>query len=168
MLSAQSVAFCNPPDRYANRVSFKPQPTSVIEGPRDCSIADVLEILGDRWSLLIVRECGYGNRRFNEIQRHTGAPRNILASRLKRMQDVGILHRQIYSEHPQRYEYSLTNSGEELFPILLAFREWGEQQLHGGEPPVNPVWHKCGAELQVETVCGHCHEVVRAEDLHYR
>ena len=149
-------------------MSFKSQPAPLTEGPRQCSIADALEILGDRWSLLIVRECGYGNRRFNEIQRHTGAPRNILASRLKRMQDAGILHREIYSKHPQRYEYSLTDSGEELFPVLLAFREWGEQRLHAGQPPVNPVWHKCGAELEVETVCGRCREVVRAEDLHYR
>jgi DNA-binding HxlR family transcriptional regulator len=140
----------------------------VSEGPRECSIADALEILGDRWSLLIVRECGYGNRRFNEIQRHTGAPRNILASRLKRMQDAGILRRELYSEHPQRYEYFLTDSGEELFPILLAFREWGERQLHPDHSPVNPVWHRCGAELEVETVCSHCHEVVRPEDLHYR
>jgi DNA-binding HxlR family transcriptional regulator len=149
-------------------VSSKSQPTPVIDAPRQCSIADALEILGDRWSLLIVRECGYGNRRFNEIQRHTGAPRNILTSRLKRMRDAGILRRELYSEHPQRYEYSLTHSGEELFPILLAFREWGEQQLHAGQPAVNPVWHKCGAELAVETVCSHCHEVVRPEDLHYR
>jgi hypothetical protein len=63
---------------------------------------------------------------------------------------------------PERssHEYFLTNSDEEPFPILLAFREWGEQQLHAGEPPVNPVWHKCGAELEVETVCGHCREIV--------
>lgn len=140
----------------------------MTEGARQCSIADALEILGDRWSLLIVRECGYGNRRFNEIQLHTGAPRNILTSRLKRMQDAGILRREIYSDHPPRYEYSLTDSGEELFPVLLAFREWGERQLHAGETPVNPVWHKCGAELHVETVCTHCRETVRAEDLHYR
>jgi DNA-binding HxlR family transcriptional regulator len=148
-------------------VSFKTQPTPPVSAPRQCSIADALEILGDRWSLLIVRECGYGNRRFNEIQRHTGAPRNILASRLKRMEDVGILHPEIYSEHPRRHEYSLTDSGKELFPILLAFREWGEERLHAGEPAVNPVWHKCGAELRVETVCSHCHEVVQAEDLQY-
>jgi DNA-binding HxlR family transcriptional regulator len=149
-------------------VSSKSQPTTGTEGPRACSIADALDILGDRWSLLIVRECGYGNSRFNEIQRHTGAPRNILASRLKRMQDAGILRRALYSEHPQRYEYSLTESGEELFPVLLAFREWGERQLHAGKAPTNPVWHKCGAELEAQTVCGHCREVVRAEDLHYR
>lgn len=167
-VSAESVVFCNRLARYASGVSFESQPALVTEGPRQCSIADALEILGDRWSLLIVRECAYGTRRFNDIQRHTGAPRNILASRLKRMQAAGILHRELYSEHPRRYEYSLTNSGKELFPILLALRQWGEQQLHAGEPPVNPVWHECGAELDVETVCQHCRKVVRAEDLHYR
>ncbi len=130
-----------------------------------CSIADALEILGDRWSLLVVRECSYGVHRFTEIQRNTGAATDILTSRLKRLEAVGILRREQYSERPVRHEYFLTAAGEELFPILLSLREWGERQLHPGEAPANPVWHKCGVELHVETVCQACREVVVPGDL---
>ena len=137
-------------------------------GPRACSIADALEILGDRWSLLVVRECGYGVHRFTDIQRNTGAATDILASRLKRLEAAGILRREPYSARPVRHEYFLTDAGRELFPILLALREWGERQLHPGADPVNPVWHACGAALHVETVCQACRDVVTPADLRYR
>jgi DNA-binding HxlR family transcriptional regulator len=138
-----------------------------VAGPRACSIADALEILGDRWSLLVVRECGYGVHRFSEIQRNTGAATDILTTRFKRLEAVGILRRELYSERPPRYEYFLTQAGDELLPILLNLREWGERQLHPGEATVNPVWHDCGAELHVETVCAACHKVVTPADLRY-
>jgi DNA-binding HxlR family transcriptional regulator len=147
-------------------MSLKSRPTTE-GGPRECSIADALGILGDRWALLVVRECGYGTHRFNEIQRNTGAPRDILANRLKRLEAAGIVRREQYSEHPPRHEYLLTESGEELLPVLLALREWGERRLHEGEQPVNPVWHSCGAELHVESVCSTCRETIRPEDLRY-
>jgi DNA-binding HxlR family transcriptional regulator len=136
-------------------------------GPRACSIAGALEILGDRWSLLVVRECSYGVHRFNDIQRSTGAATDILTSRLKRLEAAGILRREPYSSRPVRHEYFLTRAGEELFPILLALREWGQRQLHPDTAPVNPVWHNCGAELHVETVCEACREVVTPADLRY-
>ena len=137
-------------------------------GPRACSIADALEILGDRWSLLVVRECSYGVHRFNDIQRNTGAATDILTSRLKRLEAAGILRREPYSSRPVRHEYFLTKPGEELFPVLLALREWGQRQLHPDTAPVNPVWHSCGAELHVQTVCEACREVVTPTDLRYR
>lgn len=137
-------------------------------GPRACSIADALEIVGDRWSLLIARECSYGVHRFSDIQRNTGAASDILASRLRRLETAGILRRERYSSRPIRHEYFLTGAGKELFPILLALREWGERQLHPGQDPLNPVWHSCGAELHVETVCLACRDVVRPQDLRYR
>ena len=137
-------------------------------GPRACSIADALEILGDRWSLLVVRECSYGVHRFNDIQRNTGAATDILTSRLKRLEAIRILRREPYSSRPVRHEYFLTESGQELFPILLSLRDWGQRRLHPDTDPVNPVWHHCGAELHVETVCQACHEVVTPADLRYR
>ena len=137
-------------------------------GPRACSIADALEILGDRWSLLVVRECSYGVHRFSEMQRNTGAATDILTSRLKRLEAAGILRREPYSSRPVRHEYFLTEAGQELFPVLLGLREWGERRLHPDTAPVNPVWHNCGAELHVETVCQACREVVVPEDLRYR
>lgn len=149
-------------------MTWESQPTAGTEGrPRICSIADALEILGDRWSLLVVRECSYGVHRFNDIRRNTGAATDILTSRLKRLEAVGILRREPYSSSPVRYEYFLTRAGEELFPILLGLREWGERQLHPDEAPVNPAWHKCGAELHVETVCQACRDVINPDDLRY-
>lgn len=136
-----------------------------------CSIADALEILGDRWSLLVVRECGYGVHRFNDIQRNTGAATDIVTSRLKRLERLeaaGISRREPYSLRPMRYEYFLTEAGKELFPILLSLREWGQRQLHPDTDPVSPAWHACGAELHVETVCAACREVVNPADLRYR
>lgn len=81
---------------------------------------------------------------------------------------MGILRREPYSSRPVRHEYFLTKAGEELFPILLGLREWGERQLHPDAAPLNPVWHNCGAELHVETVCQACRDVVTPEDLRYR
>jgi DNA-binding HxlR family transcriptional regulator len=103
--------------------------------------------------------------RFNDIQRNTGAATDILTTRLKRLEAAGILRRERYSERPARHEYFLTEPGRELFPILLALREWGERRLHPGVAPVNPVWHDCGAELHVETVCHACRKVVTPQDL---
>jgi DNA-binding HxlR family transcriptional regulator len=114
-----------------------------------------------------VRECSYGVHRFNDIQRSTGAATDILTSRLKRLEPAGILRREPYSSRPVRHEYFLTRAGEELFPILLALREWGQRQLHLDTAPVNHVWHNCGAELHVETVCEACREVVTPADLRY-
>ena len=150
-------------------MTWKSQPApDAPGGPRSCSIADALEILGDRWSLLVVRECGYGVHRFSDIQRNTGAATDIIASRLKRLEAAGILRREPYSLHPARHEYFLTTAGEELFPVLLALREWGQRQLHPGSDPVNPVWHSCGAELHAETVCRACREAVTPAGLRYR
>ena len=154
---------------YASTVTLEIQPAMEPEGgPRACSIADALEILGDRWSLLVVRECSYGVHRFSDIQRNTGAATDILTSRLKRLEAAGILRRERYSARPVRHQYFLPDAGRELFPVLLALREWGERQLHPGEVPLNPVWHKCGAQLHTETACQACRDVVIPRDLRYR
>jgi HxlR-like helix-turn-helix protein len=93
---------------------------------------------------------------------------HILASRLKRLEAAALLRRERYSSRPVRYEYFLTGAGQELLPILLSLREWGERQQHPDADPLNPVWHDCGAELHVETVCRACREVVRPQELRYR
>jgi DNA-binding HxlR family transcriptional regulator len=130
-----------------------------------CSIADALELLGDRWSLLVVRECSYGVHRFTDIRRNTGAATDVLTNRLKRLEAAGILRREPYLSRPVRHEYFLTESGAELFPILLALREWGERRLHPDTAPVNPVRHDCGADLHVDTVCRACRKIVTPADL---
>jgi DNA-binding HxlR family transcriptional regulator len=107
-------------------VSLDPELTRE-DGARVCAIADALELIGDRWSLLVVRELGFGVRRFTGIQRNTGAPREVLTARLRKLEQVGIVTRRPYSEHPPRYEYDLTPAGQALVPILRSLRAWGEQ-----------------------------------------
>jgi DNA-binding HxlR family transcriptional regulator len=102
--------------------------------PRPCAIADALEVIGERWSLLIVREQFWGNHRFSDIQRATGAPRDILAARLRRLVDAGILEKRAYSERPPRAEYHLTAAGRALSPVLMAIQEWAYANLDDDEP----------------------------------
>jgi DNA-binding HxlR family transcriptional regulator len=97
------------------------------DGTRECPIADALELVGDRWSLLVIREIGFGVRRFTDIQRHTGAPREMLTARLRKLEQAGLIARQPYSEHPPRYDYVLTGPGEELLDVLRSLRRWGER-----------------------------------------
>jgi DNA-binding HxlR family transcriptional regulator len=86
--------------------------------PRICSIADALQLVGERWSLLVIREIGLGARRFNDIRDNTGAPRETLTVRLRKLEDAGVITRRRYLGHPPRDEYLLTEAGEALVPIL--------------------------------------------------
>src|SRR3954453_8343571 len=145
--------------RYIRGMDLKGKPTKRI-----CSVADALAIVGDRYSLLIVREIGYGYVRFEDLAGFTGAPRDVLTTRLRRLEEVGVLERRIYSEHPPRYEYHLTDAGAQLRPIVLALKEWGDQQLNPGAAPVI-FEHTCGAEFHPRTVCAACGEPVGSGEL---
>jgi DNA-binding HxlR family transcriptional regulator len=101
----------------------KPTPLGV---PRICGIADALDVIGDRWALLVLRELGLGVHRFNDIQLNTGAPRDSLATRLRQLQESGLIARRRYSDRPPRDEYVLTEAGTALGPVLAALRVWGE------------------------------------------
>ncbi|WP_436535943.1 winged helix-turn-helix transcriptional regulator [Actinoplanes sp. HUAS TT8] len=95
--------------------------------PRVCSIADALDVVGDRYALLILREIGFGVRRFSDIRGRTGAPRDTLTNRLRDLETAGVIERRRYSEHPPRDEYYFTAAGEAITPVLGALREWGER-----------------------------------------
>jgi DNA-binding HxlR family transcriptional regulator len=131
--------------------------------PRPCSVAAALDILGERWTLLAIREMAYGVHRFDQIAAYTGASRDILANRLRKLEQRGIIERRQYSEHPPRYEYHLTPAGEDLLPVLRALRQWGDRWAV--EAPSILFRHHCGHQLQVDQVCHACGEVVRVEDL---
>jgi DNA-binding HxlR family transcriptional regulator len=94
---------------------------------RPCPVAGALELVGDRWSLLVVREIDLGVHRFTEIQKGTGAPRDRLAARLKALVDAGILRRERYCDAPERFDYHLTDAGRELVPVLRALFVWGDR-----------------------------------------
>jgi DNA-binding HxlR family transcriptional regulator len=98
--------------------------------PRVCSIAEALELVGDRWSLLVLREIGFGVRRFKDIRINTGAPPETLTTRLRQLEEGGVITRQRYSERPPRDEYVLTEAGQDILPVLGALRQWGEK--HAG------------------------------------
>ncbi|WP_019630410.1 winged helix-turn-helix transcriptional regulator [Actinomadura atramentaria] len=123
--------------------------------PRECSIADALQIIGERWSLLIIRELVYGVRRFDGIARNTGGPRDILTARLRKLETAGIVRRELYNERPARYEYHLTDAGRELSDVLAVLMRWGDRHLNPEDPPVRWI-HTCGEVLEPEVVCACC------------
>lgn len=124
-------------------------------GARVCSVTDALALVGDRYSLLVIREISYGCRRFTDLLEQIGCSREALTARLRRLEGVGIIERRRYSERPQRYEYHLTEAGTELRSIVLALKEWGDAHLNRGKEPVIFA-HTCGAEFHARTVCAAC------------
>ncbi|MGP4100916.1 winged helix-turn-helix transcriptional regulator [Nonomuraea sp. KM90] len=132
--------------------------------PRECSIANALAVVGERWSLLALREIFLGVRRFDQIARNTGASRDILTARLRKLEEAGLLERHQYESHPPRYEYVLTEPGQALHSVLLTLMAWGDRYVTEGEPPT--VWaHSCGEVLEPVTVCARCQEPVRPEEM---
>src|SRR6202050_5984258 len=103
--------------------------------PRPCSIARTLDIVGEKWALLAIREVFLGNRRFDEMVRQTGAPRDTLAARLRTLVAAGILERRPYQEHPARFEYHLTAAGRDLYPVIVNLMRWGHQYLPADKGP---------------------------------
>ena len=101
---------------------------------QNCSVARTLEIVGERWSLLIVRDVFLGRRRFDELQESLGISRNVLTERLKRLVDEGVLERVLYQENPPRYEYRLTPKGRDLRVVITALRQWGDTYI-SEKPP---------------------------------
>ncbi len=132
-------------------------------GVRPCSLAAALEILGERWSLLALREMAYGVHTFARIAAYTGASRDILADRLRKLEEAGVVERRLYSEHPPRYEYHLARAGQELFPVMLALREWGDRWAV--DAPAVDFRHSCGRPVEVDLRCGHCEEPVTRASL---
>ncbi|MFB6707109.1 winged helix-turn-helix transcriptional regulator [Streptomyces sp. NPDC056333] len=102
---------------------------------RPCSAAAALQVVGEKWTLLAVREIFFGNHRFEAIARNTGAPRDRLAARLRSLEHAGLVERRPYSERPPRHEYHLTEAGRDLAPVIRALLDWGDRWVHE-EPPV--------------------------------
>ncbi|MFB2598686.1 winged helix-turn-helix transcriptional regulator [Herbiconiux sp. P17] len=131
---------------------------------RECSIANSLAVLGERWTFLVVREMLYGAHRFEQIAGYTGISRDILAVRLRTLQEHGVIEKRQYSEHPPRFEYHLTESGRELLPVLLSLAKWGSKWANGDSEP-RPFMHSCGHRLDIAYSCVQCGEQLHAEDI---
>jgi DNA-binding HxlR family transcriptional regulator len=132
---------------------------------QDCSIAKALEAVGERWSLLIVRDVMNGRRRFDAIQASLGVARNVLASRLQRLVDEGILERRPYREGAVRHAYFLTEKGLDLWPALVALLAWGDRYSDWPEgPPMLVVHRDCGGSVDERGYCESCDERLDARD----
>ena len=131
----------------------------------DCSVAKALEVIGERWSLLIVRSVMHGNRRFGEMQESLGIARNVLSARLQRLIDEEILERRAYQESPPRYEYFLTQKGLDLWPALIALLNWGDRYSPDPGGPRRLIVHKeCGGTVSERGICESCGKLLTARD----
>jgi DNA-binding HxlR family transcriptional regulator len=147
-----------------NEVSYAP--VTMKDSPlgvRPCSIAAALEIVGEKWALPALREMGYGVHRFAQIVGYTGAPRDVLTDRLRKLEAAGIVERRLYNEHPPRYEYHLTQAGRELFPVMVGLMTWGAKWAM--DKPVVLLRHTCGEPVVLDLGCRHCGEAVTRESL---
>lgn len=126
-----------------------------------CSIARTLSFVGDRWSLLVLRDCFLRVRRFEEFQRRLGVTRHILADRLKRFVDADILTRVAYQTKPERHEYVLTEKGLALYPVLMAMARWGDAYMDDGAgPPLRYRHRPCGHHFSPAMCCSECGEAL--------
>ncbi len=132
---------------------------------QDCSVARTLDHIGERWTVLIIRDAFYGLRRFDDFQASLGVARNILTTRLATLVDTGIMRRELYQEHPPRYEYRLTEKGRDLIPILTALLAWGDKWETEHGDPVALIHKTCGKVMHTRSVCEHCREDVDAFNL---
>lgn len=130
-----------------------------------CTIARAADLLGDGWTLLVLREAYYGETRFDDFVSSLGIARSTLTARLRKLADAGLLERREYQIEPVRHEYLLTESGREFFAVMAAMKTWADKwTAHGQELPVTLTHEPCDHELQTAVVCMHCGLRIRLED----
>lgn len=136
---------------------------------QNCTVAGALAIVGDRWTLLVMREILFGRRRFAEIRRHTGIAPNILSERLQMLVEHGLLSRTRYSEHPESYEYVPTAKGADLRQVIGSLMEWGDRHAApAAGPPRVAVHAACGHDAHAQLHCSHCGRVIESGELRVR
>jgi DNA-binding HxlR family transcriptional regulator len=133
-----------------------------------CAIAGTLELIGERWTLLILRDAFLGIHRFDDLQRHLGIARNVLQTRLERLVEAGILRRKRYQERPERFEYRLTRKGVELWPVLVSLMQWGDRHVYQDGPPVVLTHKGCGGKLDERRMCDRCGAALEPQDVEPR
>jgi DNA-binding HxlR family transcriptional regulator len=134
-----------------------------------CSVARTLAVVGDRWTLLVLRDCFLGLRRFDDFQRDLGLTRHRLADRLARLVEHGVLERAAYQERPARFEYRLTEKGRDLYPVMTALLRFGDRWLADADgAPLELIHRGCGAVATPTLACPECGELVSARDMQAR
>src|SRR5882757_5178840 len=184
MTAEMSCSHCHRPLR-AREVSYERRPgprdprlaasqrhrapgLDLLERRRPSTIARTLQVIGDRWSALVIREAFFGVRRFDDFQRRLGIATNILTRRLELVTDHGVLERVPYRNQPLRHEYRLTEQGLDLYPVPLAMLTWGDRWLSGRRPPPVPLTHVgCGARFTAVLSCNHCSKPIGRADVEF-
>ena len=129
-------------------------------------MARALEVVGERWTLLILRDAFNGVRRFDDFQRSLGVARNVLNTRLQRLVERGLLERRRYQERPERFEYRLTEMGVDLFPTIVSLMQWGDRWLAAADGPPMVLRHRgCGGTLSPRRTCERCGAELEARDV---
>ncbi len=132
-----------------------------------CSVARTLAVVGDAWSLLVLREAFMGTRRFEDFQAQTGASPTILTARLKKLAAAGILDRRKYQQRPARFEFRLSRKGLDLWPVIVGLKQFGDRWLQGGKaPPLSLEHRQCGKPMELSWRCSACGEEVSAPQVH--
>ena len=139
----------------------------VFERVRPCSVARTLQIIGDRWSILLLREMQLGTRRFDEFQQRLGIAPNILTDRLRLMLANGIAEKRSYQLRPERFEYRFTAKGRDLYGTILVVMRWGDKWLSAGRAPLLLRHKVCQQDFSALVVCSHCREEVGPHDVTY-
>lgn len=132
----------------------------------NCSMARSLAILGDRWTLMILRDAFMKVRRFDDFQKSLGIARRVLTERLQKLVDAGVMKRVPYQENPERFEYRLTEMGLDLYPVVVSMVHWGDKYFAGKEgPPVLHTHKSCGHEFRSVLTCSECGDTIGARDV---
>ncbi|MEV6770281.1 helix-turn-helix domain-containing protein [Nocardia sp. NPDC051030] len=130
-----------------------------------CTVARTVDLIGDWWTPLVLREAYYGARRFDEFERTLGLSRNVLTQRLTRLTEEGLLQRVPYQDRPPRHEYHLTDKGRDFFPVIAAMMAWGDRWLAPEGPPIVLHHNTCAHDTHAEVVCAHCREPLHHRDM---
>jgi DNA-binding HxlR family transcriptional regulator len=138
-------------------------------GDMTCSVARALSVVGDRWTLLVLRDAFLGIRRFEDFQRDLGTTRHRLADRLRTLVRHGIFERVRYQDHPARFEYRLTEKGRDLYPVIVSLTRWGDRWMAGkAGPPIELIHRGCGRHVMPALACPECGEPIGARDMTVR
>jgi DNA-binding HxlR family transcriptional regulator len=134
-----------------------------------CSIARALSVVGDRWTLLLLREAFLGTTRFEDFRNYTGAARHLVADRLGALVEAGVLERTQYHRGPPRFEYGLTDKGRDLYPVIVGLLAWGDRWMGDEKGPSLVIEHEpCGHTITPELRCPACNERVDATATHHQ
>ncbi|ONN64886.1 MULTISPECIES: helix-turn-helix domain-containing protein [unclassified Herbaspirillum] len=147
--------------------SRRPSDPQILERVRPCSVARTLQIIGDRWSFLLIREMFFGVRRFDEFQANIGIASNILTDRLQRLTEYGVVEKRLYQVRPERFEYRFTSKGRDLYGSMLVMRRWGDKWLFNGKAPLILRHRRCQNDFFAKVVCSECGGELNPHEMAY-